>query len=103
VQGEARRRGPEPAQSRVGLVRAHRLSQQSGIAPELIGAARARRHRPHDEIGMPSEILRDRDHRHIGAEAERPIKARAAPGVVHGEQGGRPASRRASAGTSWMS
>jgi len=39
---------------------------------------------------MPSEILRDRDHRHIGAEAERPTKARAAPGVVHGEQGGAP-------------
>ena len=77
----------EAYNARKGLRSAAARLSSAGIAPELVGAARARRHGPHDEMAMTGEILGDRHHRKIRPERQRAIKAGAAPGVVDGQKG----------------
>ena len=56
------------------------------MSPKLIGAATARRYRPHDQIRMTGNIFGQGDDRDVGAKGKRPIEARAAPGVVHSQE-----------------
>ena len=86
VHGEAGGGAAQALERAEGIVGTHCLAKHPGVAPDLSAQRLPRRDGAHDEVGVACQIFGDGDDRDVGAEREWTIEARAAPGVVHGEQ-----------------